>query len=347
MKNIFQKVWFRTKEKVSEIRQADAVMIVPYLSYANHAEAIIRGRVIENENIVVHEEDGKWENFVNSLKRMESDEIKNIRVALKYNDNNYDTVSDDEGYFSIKFPINGTDLMHTSIEWHTAYLSLPDYENEIEKRVEADVSFLVLPPTAAFAIISDIDDTILQSHVNSFLKLRLLYETFLKNIHSRKAFENIGEALNKLVQGADGKLVDRIFYISNNPWNLHEVLELFLAKNNIPKGPFFLRDFGYKPDQEKIAFKQHKAISIEHLMNFYPDLSFILIGDATEHDVDVYLDAYIKEPTRVLGIFIRAAKKAEKNLYVKHVIAHNSHVPIHLIHHSYEIVTILQKIICS
>lgn len=343
MKNELKKLWFRTKEKIRDWREDDPLMIAPYLSHANEKEIIIRGRILENEGIVVREDDGKWENFVNSFKRMESDEAAEVNVCIQYDNKEYNCMTNEEGFFRLTIPTANNKNTREEISWGKALIWLPDFLSEDGKPIRAEVEIQLPPTNTSFAIITDMDDTILESHVNSFLKLRLLYETFLKNVHSRLAFENVGEVLQTITRNKNGQCVNPIFFISHSPWNLYELLIQFIEKNNIPKGPFFLRDFGYKKGIEKFEHENHKALAIEHLLNFYPDLKFVLLGDATEHDVDIYTGLFNKFPKRILNIIIRSTEKEEKNNHVKEVALKNPSAPIHLIEHSDEILEIVQK----
>lgn len=343
MKNKLKKIWFRAKEKVNTWRQDDPLMIAPYLSYANDKEIIIRGRVLENEGIVVQETDGRWKNLVNNFKRMESDEASHVDLSIVYNNEEYHCTTNVEGFFSLRIPTKNVTNQSKELKWDSAQISLTNIRCQDGKQISATVKILMPHQQTKFAIITDMDDTILESHVNSFLKLRLLYETFLKNAHSRLAFENIGPVLQKVSRNAAGHRINPIFFLSHSPWNLYELLIQFISKNNIPLGPFFLRDFGYKKGREKFEHEHHKALAIEHLMNFYPEMKFVLLGDATEHDVDIYAEAYAKFPGRILKIIIRATEKEQKNNHVKNVIASNARAPIYLIGHSDEILKIINQ----
>ncbi len=345
MKNELKKLWFKTKSKFKEWRCDDPLMIAPYLSYANKQDIIIRGRVLENEDIVVKEDDGKWENFVNSLKRMESDEASHVNVKIEYDGKEYLCKTNEEGFFKITIPREQRINPSEKINWLEAKLSLANEVNHQDKPICASIKIAVLGVKTKYALVTDMDDTILKSHVNSFLKLRLLYETFLKNVHTRSAFENIGPVLKKITHNKNGQQINPIFYLSHSPWNLYELLLEFLSKNKIPKGPFFLRDFGYKRGREKFEYDNHKALAIEHLMNFYPDLPFLLIGDATEHDVDIYTKAFKKFPDRILIIMIRATEKESKNQHVRDMKAANPKAPIFLIHHSDEILELTRDLL--
>lgn len=52
----------------------------------------------------------------------------------------------------------------------------------------------------------------------------------------------------------------------------------------------------------------HKREKIEALMNFYPDLSFVLIGDSGQRDPEIYASIVEKYPGRVKAIYIRSIR---------------------------------------
>lgn len=340
----------RLREILSRLRQMlkksypnnhhQALSIIPYYSYANQKQAIIRGRVIEDMMLVAKEHNSRWENFQNNLKRMTIDKAKACPVKLVFQDTTYHCLTDDHGFFSFDIPVLPTSSEFTGLVILEATLSISQEPNDTANKTVL-VSIVKPPTVAKFGIITDIDDTILQSHVDSFLKLRLLYETFFKNAAERKPFENIGGVLTRLIRNEKGIEQNPIFYISHSPWNLYGPLHNFFTKNQIPMGPFFLRDFEAKWSDKKYEYEHHKLVSISHLCELYESLPFILIGDATENDIDIYTQIARKYPTRILHIIIRATENEQHNIRVKQIIAQHDDLSIHLIHHSEEIINII------
>ncbi|MEM7736396.1 MAG: App1 family protein, partial [Deinococcota bacterium] len=97
-----------------------------------------------------------------------------------------------------------------------------------------------------------------------------------------------------------------IFYVSSSPWNLYDMLTDFFDINDIPAGPLMLRDWGIKPS-ELLPFghKTHKLDSITGIMDAYPDLPFVLIGDSGQEDPEIYTTLVSKYPSRIKAIYIR------------------------------------------
>ena len=195
-----------------------------------------------------------------------------------------------------------------------------------------------------YGIISDIDDTILMSHVGSWLKLQMIYVTLFQNVYQRKPFDGMSDALNYLAYDNKGRHINPTFYVSNSPWSLYEVLEEFLSIHEMPDGSVNLRDYGAFFGQQLDDFRQHKSNTIDHLMEFYPELPFILIGDATEKDADIYLEKYSKFPNRILAIFIREGRKKESNLRVRELFSRYQDQPFYLVRHSRDIIDYARQI---
>jgi phosphatidate phosphatase APP1 len=64
-------------------------------------------------------------------------------------------------------------------------------------------------------------------------------------------------------------------------------------------------------DEETFIFqnqRKHKVDAIETVLNTYPHLPFILIGDSSEKDPIIYHEIALKYPERIRAIYIRAAE---------------------------------------
>jgi phosphatidate phosphatase APP1 len=93
-----------------------------------------------------------------------------------------------------------------------------------------------------------------------------------------------------------------IFYVSKSPWNLYDVIVQFLERQEIPLGPVLLRDWDLIPEHETKGFKTRE---IEEVLQTYPTLPFILIGDTTQKDPEIYREVVRAFPGRVLAVYIR------------------------------------------
>ena len=176
---------------------------------------------------------------------------------------------------------------------------------------------LIPSKKASFGVISDIDDTILHTGLVSVLKWRVLVNTLLTSAGKRIPLEGAPEFYHLLHQGKTGNEANPVFYVSHSPWNLYRYLEFFLKKNNFPKGPIILRNFPRPFSKKDKEGKPQKQKEILNLLNAYPDLNFILIGDGGENDPVIYLEIAETFPNRISAIYLRRVnhKNRMTNVY--------------------------------
>jgi phosphatidate phosphatase APP1 len=158
---------------------------------------------------------------------------------------------------------------------------------------------LQVGPRARFGVISDIDDTILQSSITDWKTAAQL--TFLHNARTRKPLAGVA-ALYRALQATHNP----IFYVSSSPWNLYDLLEDFMELNGIPFGPIHLRDLGTDPGKFiKSAGHGHKLERAIHLIERFPQLRWVLLGDSGQADAELYAEAARTHPDRIAAIYIR------------------------------------------
>ncbi|MCI5084262.1 MAG: DUF2183 domain-containing protein [Saprospiraceae bacterium] len=307
--------------------------ILSYRGYGNGRKVFLKGRVVKEKLIQTTEWDSDWKNFRNNLRRFLSSEIQGARVEAKVNGHSYELVTDKEGYFDLNIEMPDP-LPSLSNPWLPVELVVTATPFR-QTRVESSAQILV-PQNCKYGIISDIDDTILQTDVTSTLKIRMLYLTFLKNAFKRNAFKEVGAFYNALRQGKEANAQNPIFYVSNGPWNLYDFLTDFLDLNNLPKGPVLLRDFGIPNKRFPKGYQGHKKESIKKIMNTFPDLPFILIGDSGEKDTDIYLSLAEEFPGRVKSIYIRDVESPRRAKRIAQLIKNASGIDAYFVKDYYQ-----------
>jgi phosphatidate phosphatase APP1 len=149
-------------------------------------------------------------------------------------------------------------------------------------------------------VVSDLDDTVLHSHATSLWQMAKL--TLLHNAHTRLPFEGVAGFYQALQRGRGGEAYNPVFYVSNSPWNLYDLLEDFLDVHGIPRGPLLLRDWSLRTLK---SGESHKLAAIERLLDAYPGLQVVLIGDSGERDPEIYRQVVLRHPGRVLAVYVR------------------------------------------
>ena len=256
--------------------------------------------------------DPRWRNFANIVRRLLSRKIGGVTVHGTLNGVQAEATSDSDGFFTLRFHSEQPFVSG----WHDAQLTIPGRERTSHARVQ-----VIDDQNCAYGLISDLDDTVIQSDVTS--AWRMLFTVLTGNARTRSPFPGVGSlyralaryspppATGETFQGSPTQ--DRppqkkkfgrnpVFYVSSSPWNFFDLLWQFLEYRRIPLGPLFLRNWGA---DLLTGHGLYKHAVIERIFQAYPRLPFVLVGDSGESDAEIYAEVARKFPGRVLGIYIR------------------------------------------
>ncbi|MGB6268342.1 MAG: phosphatase domain-containing protein, partial [Olleya sp.] len=292
----------------------DPLQIISFLSYGTSSHFYHRGRALEDETIDLDQK-SLFSLILNTWKRFETDEIKHTKLKITLPNNQvFYTKTDKYGYYKLEETIADLNRLINTEGWlkfEVAY-DKATLKRTIQNQNRFPAELLIPKLDSDFAVISDIDDTILHTGVVSILKWRVLYNTFLKHAQNRTPLEGAAEFYHLLHKGSKGDKANPIFYVSHSPWNLYRYLEFFLRTNNFPKGPILLRSFRTIFKKKTATCKPEKQLEIENIIKTYPNLSFILIGDSGEHDPDIYLEIVNTFPKRIKAVYLRSVNDKKK-----------------------------------
>lgn len=281
-----KRVW---RDRVHGDRSA---RIVAYRGYGTHDMAHVRGRVLHGPPIAPADPgDRWWVNLANAYRRLESDEVSGARVRVHFQGTSTEVTADSEGHFHAE--IEGLEAPPADTLWHDARIELLDPPGQ------PTVAPVAVPESPRFGIISDLDDTVLQTDVRNVV--RMGREVLFGNAHTRIPFPGVGAFYRALHAGGNP-----VFYVSSSPWNLYDLLSQFLHLHRIPAGPMDLRDWGIGGTRGIANHQGHKRQAIDRILRTYPDLRFILVGDSGQEDPEIYRGVVHDYPGRVLAIYIRS-----------------------------------------
>ena len=302
----------------------DPYEILTYRGYANAKRAHVYGRVVEKLGVGASTDtDSTIRNLLNTYRRADSDPLAHARVRTSFAGNVVDFDADDEGFFG-----GWIDLAEeTDDEW-------PKYEAELVQpspdapSIKSSGEILVPLKSARFCVVSDIDDTVIQSRVSNFLQAART--VMLGNARTRLPFPGVAAFYEALRKGQSGDERNPVFYVSSSPWNIHDVISEFMEIQKVPKGPLILRDWDITFSAlDSSRHFDHKGVAIRNLLNLYPEMPFILIGDTSQHDPEIYRQIVDEFPSRVSAIYIRdvnrnAERKASVARLAEEVLAAGS-----------------------
>lgn len=295
----------------------EPIKILPFRGFGNENYVFLKGRVMEEEKITDGPQDQSIaDHLKETYKRYETDEIPHIKLKASFNGKEIETQTDAEGFFEVEFrfeqPIN------YKKSGKKVELELLETKTE-DDFIKAEGEIFVPGEDAEFGVISDIDDTVMISRINHFFeKLKLM---LLEDATERTPFPGIGAFLHALRLGSDGKGNNPIFYVSGSEWNLYDLLVNFMQYHEIPAGPLLLKDkgSGLNPGKLETGDKKYKQQKIKHILETYPQLKFICIGDSGQHDAETYRKIQEEYPGRLLAIYIRDVTSKEGDRKVKEI----------------------------
>ena len=258
------------------------------------------------------ENDDWWDNLVNSYRRFDSESMPGISVDLSFRGRTVTVVTDAEGYYEAEIQVEKKPCDDL---WQMAEA----------RRSEGGPAFLqpvlCVPDKASFGVISDIDDTVLESNVSHWQTA--IQITFLRNARTRKPLEGVGKLYHAFQQGRDGSGLNPIFYVSASPWNVYDLLVDFMDLNDIPPGPIMLRDIDL--DRASLlhsAGPHSKLAKIHAIIERYPALNWVLVGDSGQIDAELYAQTVEKYPGRIIAVYIRDIDPASESKRDKFVDSH-------------------------
>jgi len=186
----------------------DPYHIVGYRGYAANGRVLLLARVLQDEALPVPDPShSKLRNLVAMLKRLERDPLPFARVRVRLPGGERELIADDEGFIRHWVEL-GTPLQPG---WGSIRLELADPAAGVPGIGHG--LYLTPPASAAYGVISDMDDTVLQSHVTDFI--RAAGTVLLENARTRLPFPGVAAFYRALTEGRTGGAGNPIFYVSS------------------------------------------------------------------------------------------------------------------------------------
>ncbi|MCF8231919.1 MAG: DUF2183 domain-containing protein [Bacteroidales bacterium] len=274
--------------------------IVAYRGFGKTEKAFIEGHVFSKYGLKDPTENSIIDNFRQMAKRYRLKTSGNLPLVIQVLNRTFQTQTDADGLFKVtinmEFPGPG---------WYDYFVSVKGEENQFKGSIH-------ISDNSSTAVLSDIDDTLLISHVNQMLKM--VWVLMAKNALTRKPVPRIHLLYEAIKNFNQDVFPSDFFYVSNSEWNLYDFLMDFMQTNNIPDGVFFLQRLkkGFW-DMVKAGKKlnDHKYESILSLFQFFDQKHFILVGDNGQLDLAIYSSVAEFYAGRIKGVIIRELPKPQ------------------------------------
>ena len=174
----------------------------------------------------------------------------------------------------------------------------------VEHREPVKASLFAIDAHVPIGVISDVDDTIMVTQAPS--PIRAAYNLLIMNPAHRSPVPGMAAFFNGL---ASVRNDIPFFYLSTSPWNVEASIRHFIVREKFPEGPLLLRDLDPRPKTFIPNGPQHKLEFATQLMDDFPDMRFVLLGDDGQKDPSTYADIIRRHPGRVLAVGIRQLRE--------------------------------------
>ena len=186
--------------------------------------------------------------------------------------------------------------------WREAYV-------EIDNGDSLTVSVLVVDPATTVGLVSDIDDTVMVTHLPRILIAG--WNTFVRSEQVREAVPGMSAMYRSLLAEDPGMPV---FYLSTGAWNTAPAITRFLRRHDFPVGPMLLTDWGPTNTGWFRSGQEHKEAELRRLREDFPEIRWILVGDDGQHDPVIYGEFAQEHRDAVEAICLRELTPAEQVL---------------------------------
>ena len=302
-----------------------ATRIQPYFGHRSRDRLVLSARALKSKR-VQFESGSRWRALRTMMAQFASREVADVPVRLVVEGEDGPILdceqrTDKEGFVHFDVPLSPEWDLPDQPVWEQ--VSLAWVNSEGPQTIDAHV--LVPGANSDLAVISDIDDTIIESGITggprNIVKnwQRVIAQLPSERMAVPGADAFYGHLAGGVLDRGERRGADRMtatkrpfFYISSSPWNLFSYIVAFQRTKGLPLGPMKLRDWGFNRDTfGSGSHGAHKEAAIDGIIGMYPEMRFAMIGDDTQGDLPAFAHAIERFPGRIAGVFLRKAAEEE------------------------------------
>lgn len=257
-----------------------------------------------------------WSNSMSLLRLFMIEPYKNVKLQMQWGDIRLETQTDDDGFF--KFEWKSPQVPNAG--WYPIKVEM----TSTKYAGIAGHGKVFVPYSTQYAFISDIDDTFLISHSANLRKR--LYVLFTKNARTRRPFEGVVRHYQLLAHAnTTPESPNPFFYVSSSEWNLYDYILEFKRSYGLPEGVYLLNQMKHWYELANTGQQtKHngKFIRIARVLKEFPHQKFILLGDDTQQDPEIYARIVDGFKDRILCVYLRHVgkwKKPETEHYAREI----------------------------
>lgn len=260
---------------------------------------LISGVILKKTPFFPAKESGYLKNFLKALQSYFIHPYTNKEIAVITDNNTVKTKTDKYGSF--KITIDG--------DIETENLQIRIANNDKTLKILQSYPVFFPQKNSPIDIISDIDDTIVVSYTKNMLKrIKTIAFTSYEKRKPIGFTQNLFKEFEK--QGA------RVLYISKSESNLFAVLSSIIQHNKLPAGNLILTHYlKFRQLFNPKKGRDYKLNHIRFILKNTKTKKYILLGDDSQKDMEVYSDIVEEFPGRILKVYIRKTRRKLKKKY--------------------------------
>jgi phosphatidate phosphatase APP1 len=261
-----------------------ATSVVVFPALGRPTLVAVTGRVVRGEP----EKPGTP--LARNARRLLAKSREHVPVSVTFAGQTRQVATDDDGLFTASFPA-------------PAEAPFPPGRQAVRAEAEGAAGagqVEVVSDAAPFLVVSDLDDTLAVTNVQS--TRGLLGSALLADERTQAAVEGMAAFFRCLRDGNDP--TPGFVIVSGSPLEYGPRVEAFLAKAGFPFAALVLRHLG--PG----TVKGYKEPALRALLSGFPQ-RVVLVGDSGERDPEIYAQLRREFPGRVAAVFIHDVGRSE------------------------------------
>ncbi len=288
----FYVIFFRKRGK-------NKVKIIPFIGFGTRDSFMLSGRVIldRGDFISYSIKEFRGKKFIRNYRRIWSIRVPNAKLEINFGFRKEVVKTDDKGYYKLKMTLGNNNELPVGTNRYSIKMLDEKYDY-----IETFGDLIIIPKNVSYGVICDIDDTILNSRVQQ--KIRLVLRTFMSNERDMKPIPGMNQFLNELHLGINKTSQNPILYLTASPYDLHDKIASFIKTNHFPIGPILMKKLRGDDKDKLFDTYNYKIKRLSEVMEKFPYMNFIVIGDNTEKDIEIFNQINDEYPGRVMLILI-------------------------------------------
>lgn len=288
--------------------------VIAYRGHGNRERVLLAARVVDDPGLgEPTADDSAWANALRMFRVFDARRVSGARLRVEYAGVEACAAVDRRGFAAVELalPAEGLPTGVRPARW-----TLVAPEPSEGDAPTADTEVYVPRPDARFALISDVDDTVIESRATN--AIRLAFETLRSNVYRRVALPGMAPFYRALAGVSEphtppGEPVchsavgqNPVVWLTSSIWRVYGLLRAFFEIHGFPAGPLFMSDARLLRDQWVAdRHRLHKLAHLRRVRDLWPGLPLVLSGDCGQRDPEIFAELALESPERVAAIYLR------------------------------------------